>query len=323
LSPIVAWMARLRIYRWVSAAILLILLVIGLAALTYELGAEGASAVTRLPQSIDKLSKSLKEISTGAGFVQSIRKSVEELEKAAAEATGSKEAKDQAARKPPVKIEQPTYDFHHFLWMGSTNAFQWMGQIVLNIFLVYFLLSSGDLFKRKIVKIAGNTFAAKKITVRILDEINSQIQRFLLAQLLISVIVWLLSWAAFGIIGLENALVWAILAGALHLVPYLGAVLVTVGAGLVGFFQFGTFKMALLVMGSSTAIAIIAGMIILPWLTSRAIRMNPGAVFITLLLWSWIWGVWGLLLGTPITVAFKTVCDHIEGLESVGELLGE
>lgn len=323
LSPMVVWTARFRVPRWISAAILLILLVIGLGTLTYKLGAEGTSALAKLPESIDRLSKSLREISRGGSLVETVKKSADKLEKATTEATGSNASKDQTGQKQPVKIEQSPFNIHHFLWMGSTNAVEWMGQIVLNLFLIYFLLSSGDVFKRKLIKIAGNTFAAKRITVQILDEINSKIQLYLLVQVFINVIVWLLSWAAFIIIGLDNAMFWAVLAGVLHTIPYLGAALVTAGTGMVSFFQFGTFKMGLLVMGSSAAIATFAGMLLLPWLTGRAVRMNAGAVFITLLVWTWIWGVWGMLLGTPITMALKTVCDHVEGLTSIGELLGE
>jgi len=81
--------------------------------------------------------------------------------------------------------------------------------------------------------------------------------------------------------------------------------------------------MALLIAAISTVIAGLVGMLLIPWVTSRTARMNTGAVFISLLFWNWIWGVWGLLLGIPITVVFKTVCDHVESLNSVGELLGE
>ena len=87
--------------------------------------------------------------------------------------------------------------------------------------------------------------------------------------------------------------------------------------------QFETFTMALLVAAISAAIAGLAGMLLLPWLTSRTTRMNTGAVFISLLFWNWLWGFWGLLLGIPVTVALKTVCDHVESLNSFGKLLGE
>ncbi len=324
LSPIVSLMSKLKVPRWVSAAILLIVVVISLGALSYKLGSEGAAAIGKLPDSIDKLSKSLKEsTSSWGGLIGSFEKATKELEKVTTEATGGKPQKSETNEKSSVKVQQPAFNIHHFLWMGSTSALDWMGQIVLNLFLIYFLLSSGELFKRKLVKVAGDTFAAKRITVQILDEINSQIQRYLLVQVFISILVWILSWIAFAIIGLENAMFWAIMAGVLHTIPYLGPVMVTAGTGLVGFFQFETLKMGLLVAGSSAAIATVAGMLIMPWLTGRAVRMNAGAIFITLLLWSWIWGVWGMLLGTPITMAFKTICDHFENLEYVGEILGE
>ncbi len=325
LNPIVAWMMKLRIPRWVSAAVMLIVAVIGLGSLSYKLGVEGASIVAKLPESMDKLSASLRESSSGrlGGLIESFQRATGELKKAAEEVTGSNASRDEAGKKLSVKVEQPAVNFHQFLWMGSTSALDWVGQIVLNLFLIYFLLSSGDLFKRRLVKIAGDSFAAKRITVNILDDINSQVQRYLLVQLFISLIVGLLSWVVFRMIGLDNAMFWAIVAGVAHMIPYLGPAAVSAGTGLASFFQFGTLEMGLLVAGSSAAIAMIAGMMIMPWLTSRAVRMNAGAVFITLLLWSWIWGIWGLLLGTPITMAFKNVCDHVENLKSIGEILGD
>jgi predicted PurR-regulated permease PerM len=82
-------------------------------------------------------------------------------------------------------------------------------------------------------------------------------------------------------------------------------------------------NMVLLVAAIATVASGLVEMLVIPWLTSRTTRMNAGAVFISLLFWNWIWGVWGLLLGIPITMVFKTICDHIESCNSVGELLGE
>jgi predicted PurR-regulated permease PerM len=55
----------------------------------------------------------------------------------------------------------------------------------------------------------------------------------------------------------------------------------------------------------------------------RAARMNPVAIFVGLLFWSWIWGVWGAVLAVPMLMMLKAVCDHIEDLQPIGELLGE
>jgi predicted PurR-regulated permease PerM len=56
---------------------------------------------------------------------------------------------------------------------------------------------------------------------------------------------------------------------------------------------------------------------------SRAARMNPVAIFVGLLFWGWLWGVWGAVLAVPMLMMIKAVCDHIEDLQPVGELLGE
>jgi predicted PurR-regulated permease PerM len=99
-------------------------------------------------------------------------------------------------------------------------------------------------------------------------------------------------------------------------------VIIGAGSALLGFMQFGALDMALLVGGSSFAIHSVVGYVLTPWLTSRAGRMNPVAVFVGVLAWGWLWGVWGLLLGVPILMVVKAVCDRVEDLKPVGELLG-
>jgi predicted PurR-regulated permease PerM len=95
------------------------------------------------------------------------------------------------------------------------------------------------------------------------------------------------------------------------------------GSALVGFMQFGTLHMALLVAGISALLHTIEGMLLTPWLTSRANRMNPVAIFVGVLAWGWLWGAWGLLLGVPVLVIIKAICDRVEGLKAVGEILGD
>jgi predicted PurR-regulated permease PerM len=67
---------------------------------------------------------------------------------------------------------------------------------------------------------------------------------------------------------------------------------------------------------------LLEGNLITPWLTSRAGELNTVAVFVSVLFWGWMWGVWGLLLAVPIMIAIKAAADHIEPLQPFGELLG-
>jgi predicted PurR-regulated permease PerM len=191
------------------------------------------------------------------------------------------------------------------------------------VFFVFFLLASGDLFKRKLVKLAGPSLEKKKITVHILDDINTQIERFLFVRVVTSIVVGIATWLAFRFIGLEQAGVWGIAAGVFNSIPYFGPVIVAAGSAVVGFLQFGTLGMAAYVSAVSLAITSLEGWLLTPWLTSRTARTNEVAIFVGLIFWSFIWGIWGTLLAVPMLVAVKACCDRIEDLKPVGELLGQ
>jgi predicted PurR-regulated permease PerM len=203
------------------------------------------------------------------------------------------------------------------------GALGYIVQATMVLFLVFFLLLSGDTLKRKLVRLAGPSFASKKITVQILSDINRSIQRYMLLLLTTNVLVALLAWIAFRWIGLENAGAWAVAAGLLHVIPYLGPGLTAIATGMVGFMQFDSFAMALLVSGAGLGIAIVVGTFVTTWMTGRIAAMNSAAIFISLLFWGWLWGVWGMLLSIPITVIVKVIAEHLEPLQPVAELLGE
>src|SRR4030095_1707920 len=92
----------------------------------------------------------------------------------------------------------------YVMW-GSVSLAAAAMQVMLILFLVFFLLASGDLYRRKIVKIAGPSLTQKKITVEILQDIDHQIESFLLVQAFTSTVVGLATWLALTWIGLEQA----------------------------------------------------------------------------------------------------------------------
>jgi len=208
------------------------------------------------------------------------------------------------------------------MW-GSIGVAAAIGQVMLVLFLVYFLLASGDLYRRKLVKIVGPSLTKKKITVQILADIDHQIATFLLVELLTSAIVAVATWLTFRWLGVEQAGVWGIAAGVFNSIPYFGPFVVTAGTAAVALMQFGSIKMAIVVSGLSLLITSAEGLLLTPWLTSRAARMNAVAVFVGLLFWGWVWNVWGMLLAVPMLMVTKSICDHIEDFQPIGELLGE
>jgi predicted PurR-regulated permease PerM len=222
-----------------------------------------------------------------------------------------------------VIVDAPPFRVSDYLMSGSLGAAAAVGQAVVIICLVYFLLVSGDLYRRKLVKIAGPSLSKKKVTVQILSEIDRQIERFLLVQVFTSAVVALATWLAFRGLGLNQAGVWGLAAGVFNSIPYVGPVVVTGGTLAVAFMQFDSVKMAVIVAGVSLVITSLEGFILTPWLTSRAARMNAVAVFVNILFWAWVWNVWGMLLAVPILMVVKAVCDHVDDFKPIGELIGD
>ena len=320
LSPVVNWLQRLHIPRWISAGVLIIGIIGGVGVTAYSFSDDANQLIESLPDAAKKLRDSLH--TRGAGTHTSlgtVQKAAAQLEQAAQEAGTASPAVRGVQR---VQIEKPRFDIQDHLWDGTLGLASLVGQATIVTFLTYFLLVSGDTFRRKLVKLTGPSLSSKKITVQALDEITQQIQRYLLVQLLSSVVVGVATWLAFWALGLKHAPVWGIAAAILNLIPYIGSAVVAGAAALVAFVQFGELNMALAMAGASLAIHTVQGSLIVPWLTSKTSRMNPLAVFIGVLAWGWLWGVWGLLLGIPILMAVKAVCDRVEDLKPVGELLG-
>jgi predicted PurR-regulated permease PerM len=320
LEPMVAWFERRRIPRALSAAVILVTMVASGGWLLYSLRSQASAMVEQLPQAARRLRQTLEnDRPTAATAIQQVQKAATELEKAA----------NAAAPAPPpsgvqrVQVETPPINIGDYVMWGSLGIVAAVGQLVLILFLVYFLLASGDLYRRKLVKIIGTTLSEKKVTVQILQEIDRQIEMFLLVQVFTSTIVAVATWLAFRALGVEQAAVWGLLAGVFNSIPYFGPVIVTAGTSLLAFLQFGNVRMALIVGGVSLLITSLEGFLLTPWLTSRAARMNAVAIFVGLLFWGWVWNVWGMLLAVPLMMAIKAVCDHVEDFKGVGELLGD
>jgi predicted PurR-regulated permease PerM len=321
LSPIVNFLQRWRIPRVVGAAVLLVAMVGGAGSLLYSLGDDATALIESLPEAAQKLRVSLHgPRSTSTGPIENVQKAAAELERAADEGAAPSSPDRRGVTR--VEIERPRFNIKDYMWTGTLGLATFLGQAAVVVLIAYFLLVSGDTFRRKMVRLAGPRLSQKRITLEALDEINAQIQRYLLVQLFTSVIVGIATWLVFAWIGLQHAAVWGVVAGVTNLIPYLGAVVIGAGSALVGFMQFGSLQMALLIGGASFAIHTIVGNVLTPWLTSRAGRMSPVAVFVGVLAWGWLWGFWGLLLGVPILTAVKAVCDRVDDLKPVGELLG-
>ena len=250
--------------------------------------------------------------------LDAVQKAAAQLEKAAEESGGSTQAIRGVQR---VVIEKPKFSIRDYVWSGTMSLLGMLSQVGLVALFTFFLMSSGDRFRRKLIGLVGPALSSKRVTLQALNEVHHQIQRYMLVQLFTSALVGVATWLCFAALGLEHAAVWGIAAGILDLVPYIGGTVIAAGSALVAFMQFGTLDMALVVAGAYIIIHILEGLCLTPWLTSRTAKMSPVAVFVGVLAWGWLWGAWGLLLGVPILMVIKAVCDRVDGLKPVREFL--
>ncbi len=320
LSPWVNWMELKRVPRWLGAAVLLVAICGGIGSTAYSFSNEATQMVEALPAAAQKFRQSVKPRGDQpASALDTVQKAATQIEQAAQE-NGAPPITSRGAMR--VVVEPARFNVKDYLWSGTIGLMTLIGQGTAVVFLTYFLLLSGDTFRRKLIKLAGPTLSKKKVTLQALNEITGQIQRYLQVQLLTSALVGVLTGLVLFAIGLENAAVWGIAAAVMNLVPYVGSLATSAAAGLVGFLQFGSLNMALVVAGASLGIHTIVGNLLTPWLTSRASRLSPVAVFVGLLAWGWLWGIWGLLLGIPILMIVKSTCDRVDDLKPIGEFLG-
>ncbi len=319
LDPFVSFLERWRVPRPLGALFVLVVLVVGCGASIYALRFQAQAIVDQIPSVVKKVSHAMDAFDTGPGIgLDNVRRAADALQKATDEATGNTNVKGTV-----VVVQQSTKSVKDMLLRGGRTVLEMVGQTVMVIFLIYFILMAGDKFKRKFVKVAGRTLSEKKITVQMFEQINLSIQRYMAMLFVTNIIVAILTWGAFRMLGLSNAGTWGIAAGVLHIVPYFGPMMVALATGVAALIQFGSLGMAALVGGASLAIATLVGVVLTTWMTGRIAKMNTVAVFIGLLLFGWLWGVWGVLLAVPIVVIVKVVSDHVEELKAFSEFLGD
>jgi predicted PurR-regulated permease PerM len=321
LDPLVATLDRIHIPRPLGAALVLCTLIAILAAASVPLKQEAMAMLDKIPQAIKELQR---EDASASEDEESI------MEKAQIAAKQIEETAEKSQEEPavqagvtPVRLVDEPMDVRDYVIRNSPATLVLISQMFSVLLLVFFLLSVGKLYRRKIVRISGPSFRRMRKAARIMNELHHQVRRFLFVMVISALFVGILTWLAFLLLGVEQAALWGVVAGIASGVPYLGPFLVLVGSGVAAFLQFGELNTAVIVALTSLVITSIQGNLLMPWLTSYVSSLNAVAIFIGLLFWGWLWGPVGLIVATPILMIAKSVCDHVVNFRPVGELLGK
>jgi predicted PurR-regulated permease PerM len=302
LRPIVRGLAKLKIPLAVSAAVILIGLLVLVGFGVSALATPTVAWLQKAPAGLAELQHKLRPVKNSVAKVTQATSEIEKL------ATTDAEAKAVEVKQHPI-----TETFF-------TRTPEFIASTVFLVILLYFLLVYDQVFIAKLVKLLP-TLSDKKTAVGIAQDIESQVSRYLFTITAINACLGLAVGTAVGLLGLRNPLMWGVMVALLNFVPYLGAltgiICMTIGAVL----SFDSLGYALIFPAVYLAFGMLEGSFITPWIMGRSLTLNPVIILLSLTFWGWMWGIVGIILAVPILAAFKIFCAHIKPMEPLAEFL--
>ena len=305
LSPVVRWMESVGLPAPAGAALVLLAFAGGVGGGAYYLSGPAMEWIETAPRHLKVAEYKLR------GMTGALEKMQEAAEKAADAASVKEESSQQT-----VKVEQQT--------MGERLREQtlvFVSGLLITLFLLYFLLASGDMLLRKVVHLLPR-FSHRRNAVRIVRRTENKLTHYLSTLVLINVGLGVAIAGGMYLVGMPNPLLWGALGGVLNFVPYLGPVVNIIIVSVVALVSFESVSYALLAPLVYLLINGIEGSLVTPALVGWQLQLNPVVIFISLTFWSWLWGVIGALLAVPLLATFKIVCDSISLLRPISRLLG-
>lgn len=306
LSPFVRVLKRLRIPEAAGAGLVMIACFAVIGTVSYEFSGPVAHWVGRAPEIVEKIS----------GQLQKLKKPVEKVTQATQQVSSMGNSETAAQRSQQIEVRTPGWA--DGLFAKTRDALFGLAVLVV---LLYFLLSSGDLFLRKLVHVLPK-FRDQKRAVLIMRQIEDHISKYLITVAMINAGLGCAAALVFWLLGMPNPGLWGALGFILNFIPYLGAMTEAVIVGVVAAATFPSLGHALLVPACYMGLAITEGSLVTPYVMGRRMTLNPVIVFAGVTFWGFLWGFIGVFLAVPTLVMFKIFCDHIEPLAPIGEFLG-
>jgi putative permease len=178
--------------------------------------------------------------------------------------------------------------------------------LVLVPILVFFFLKDRQLFARWL---SGYLPSERGLMTEVAEEMNKQIANYIRGKVIEIVICGAVTYIAFAALGLNYAALLALLVGLSVVVPYIGAVVVTVPVALIALFQWGWSDHFIYLMALYGVIQTLDGNVLVPLLFSEAVNLHPVAIICAVLLFGGLWGFWGIFFAIPLATLFKAVLD--------------
>jgi predicted PurR-regulated permease PerM len=303
-APAMRQLCRWRVPPPLSAAIIVIGLATMLILGIYHLTSPAAEWLDRLPEVSSRIQEKLRVVREPVEQVAKASQQVEQATTITGETTNV-----QVTLRQPGLLQQLAGGVRSVLFGISVT-----------LVVLYFLLATGDLFRRKLVRVIQR-FEDKKRALATLLDIEHQVSVYLSTQTLINlglgtIVGFVLWW-----LGVPNPGLWGLMVALANFIPFFGFIIAVSVLMMVSMLSFDSFWTALVPPGAYAALKITEGNFISPNILGRSLTLNPLVIILSLLFWGWLWGPVGALLAVPILVIAKTVCEHVERLHKVADFL--
>jgi predicted PurR-regulated permease PerM len=306
LAPLVRSLKKyFRIPEPLSAVVIVTAALAGVGYGVYQLSDPAADWVAKAPQSLREVQSKLR----------ALREPVEQVQKAA------EQVQDITTPAPGGGEETVVVQGPGLISTIVSHTQSLLANVVLVVALTYFLLASGDLFLRKLVRVLPN-FSDKKRAVEIFHRVEDDVSSYLFTITLINAGLGAVTAFALYLLGMPNVVLWGVMVALMNFIPYIGAAVNLVILTLVALVTFDDIGHALLIPVTFLTLTTLEGQFITPTILGHRLTLSPVVVFVGLIFWVWMWGVVGAILAVPILAVIKIFCDSFESLAPIGEFLG-
>lgn len=331
LQPLVGVVQRRGLPRVAAVLVVMGIALAPIAGVGWAVLAQSASVLQTLPSYRDNIEKKLesirgpvgRQIGQGTALLKQLRGAVEEATKpeegTSADAPGTA-APTVAAPMPVTIVESapsPVTLARDFAG-PVIRPLAMLGMVV--VLVMFFLVFSEDVRDRVIRLLSASRLTT---TTSALDEIATRIGSFLRAQFLVNAGTGVVIAAALWALGVPNALLWGFLGGALRFIPYIGAIFAASLPILLSIAVSDSWAKPLGVVAFFLVFETLSNNVIEPWVYGKRTGISPLALLISTIFWGWLWGLWGLLLSTQLTVCLMVAGRYVGELRFLEILLGD
>lgn len=302
LRPLVRSLKRLGIPQLPGAMVILIALIGILTVATARLSEPAEQWLQRLPSIQREIAEKLWPVT----------RSIEQAQEASEKIRDMTNGKNDSARKQEVTVKGPSLLDRVFetTWLTIVQV------LIILALTFFFLVQSAEKTRSAIRRLPLPEHHASMEDI--FEAVQETITRFLQISAIIYIGLGVLTTLAMYLMSMPNPILWGILATVLGFMPYVGPLIVFGCIGVVSLLSFDSWWQMIAPPAFYGALTIIEGYFVTPAVIGRHLTVSPVAVFLSMLLWTWVWGMAGALLAVPILVVFITVTRHLAPIMRAG-----